>query len=176
MDKYYQFDTAQICLSGHVVNLHAHLHPELNSSFCNECGEETIIKCPSCSAPIRSVEYYYEENYLGQNVPQLVATWNYQVPAYCHACGTPYPWTQSRIETVSTIIDTLPDLSPEKVKQLKEFIPDIMSETPKTTLAALIYGQILDSVQSFGKSFLVDWLKKNATTIVLNLLNLEAIK
>ncbi len=48
-----------------------------NSSHCKKCGKEATTECLHCQAPI-------EQDDLGG-----------RRPAYCGACGRPFPWTES---------------------------------------------------------------------------------
>lgn len=34
------FDTAQVCLNGHIINRQAESNPEANSKFCKQCGAD----------------------------------------------------------------------------------------------------------------------------------------
>jgi len=47
------YDTAQICMNGHVINSMSKSHPEHNKKFCDKCGAPTINNCPKCNTPIR---------------------------------------------------------------------------------------------------------------------------
>ena len=47
------YDNAQICLNGHVVNGAFQICQEDNADHCEKCGEKTIIQCPGCDANIR---------------------------------------------------------------------------------------------------------------------------
>jgi hypothetical protein len=51
------YDTAQICINGHIINSMSKSHPEHNKKFCDKCGAQTITNCPNCNAPIRG--YYH---------------------------------------------------------------------------------------------------------------------
>lgn len=79
-DSYY--DTAQICLNGHVVNTMATSSPQSNQKHCAECGAQTITGCPACTAAIRG--HYH--------MPGVIGFLDYQKPAYCHNCGNAFPW------------------------------------------------------------------------------------
>ena len=78
------YDTAQVCLNGHLITSLAQTSPRLRKNSCPVCGEPTIIECLECGAPIRG-------HYHGWHVTGLGPT---QPPAHCHQCGSPYPWTQ----------------------------------------------------------------------------------
>ena len=98
-DSYY--DTAQICLNGHVVSEFASSQPQSNQKFCAQCGLETIVACPSCSTAIRG---YY-------NVPGVIGFFDYSKPSYCYNCGKPFPWTAASLEAASELVDDLEALS-----------------------------------------------------------------
>ncbi len=53
-----RYDTAQICMNGHIINSMSKSHPEHNKEFCDKCGARTITKCPHCNTPIRG--HYHE--------------------------------------------------------------------------------------------------------------------
>lgn len=78
-------DTQQICLNGHQITDSYNSAPTLRRSFCNQCGQKTIIACPECSHPIKG---YFE-------VPGVVAIgFETPVPRHCENCGKPYPWVK----------------------------------------------------------------------------------
>jgi hypothetical protein len=47
------YDTAQICLNGHVVTTGFHDYPQFRARFCKECGAGTIMQCDSCKTEIK---------------------------------------------------------------------------------------------------------------------------
>ena len=49
----------------------------MNLSHCKRCGKEVITECLHCQAPIE------EDDFGGSR------------PAYCSACGRPFPWTEN---------------------------------------------------------------------------------
>jgi len=79
------YDSAQICLNGHVVNPTFYYHPELSRAFCQECGASTITRCPHCGAAIPG-KYFVEG---------VADTMEYACPTICPACQALYPWTRS---------------------------------------------------------------------------------
>jgi Uncharacterized protein conserved in bacteria (DUF2321) len=40
------YDTAEVCLGGHMVNYHTEQRPQHNKAFCPKCGKATISACP----------------------------------------------------------------------------------------------------------------------------------
>ena len=95
------------------------------------------------------------------------------VPAYCHNCGKPYPWTEATLQTAEHIIDMLDELTPDQKKQLVDFIPDIIVETPQSRYAALVYAKFLDGLQGLAVDCFKDWCQKNVFPTLLVLLNMQ---
>ena len=130
MDNY---ETAQICLNGHMIARGIETGPEFTSKFCSDCGEKTITSCPACEHGIRG-------RYSARGILSLRDT---PVRAYCHNCGQPYPWTQTRLETAREMADELDGLSADERENLKATLPDLISTTPKTELAATRFKKLL---------------------------------
>lgn len=127
------YDTAQICLNGHIVNKETFSSPERNQEYCDKCGIKTITACPECNAPIKG---YY-------NVPRVVSIGGYRKPSYCHNCGKPYPWTVSSIQAASELADELDDLNSSEKQQLKDSFSDLIQNTPKSVVAETRFKKII---------------------------------
>lgn len=125
MEKLTGYDVAQICLNGHIITTTVKLNPEKLQNFCEKCGAKTITECPHCVAPIRG--YYHMPATFGGK---------YHLPLFCHNCGEPYPWTQSKLETIEKLIDKI-GLTREEKRLLKQNIWDLVKETPRAEVAAL---------------------------------------
>src|SRR5215204_7155641 len=122
-DSYY--DTAQICVNGHVINSSAGDFPNINAAYCPKCGAATLMNCPACKAPIRG---HY-------TVPGVLSILHFTSPAYCHSCGQPYPWTSVALAAARELADTLDDLTEDERVELKESIGHLIRETPRTPVA-----------------------------------------
>ena len=72
-------------------------------NFCAECGEPSIIACPSCEAVILH---------------------EHRRPAYCGVCGKPFSWTELSLTTASEYTDELEILSDDEKATLKATFPD----------------------------------------------------
>lgn len=118
--------TAQICLNGHIINTASNKYPEYNKAFCSECGQPTINHCSFCNATIQGD--YYDSRY--NNVFSLQ-----KLPAYCHNCGKPYPWTASNLEAINELIELDEQLQQTDKNTVKEILPNLLVETPKTKVA-----------------------------------------
>ncbi|HEM62151.1 MAG TPA: DUF2321 domain-containing protein [Chloroflexi bacterium] len=128
------YDTAQVCLNGHAVNDMVRAAPELSADFCDKCGAPTITTCPHCKAPIRGD--YHVPGVFSIGTP-------YSPPAFCHACGLPYPWTEATLESARELTDELHGLTPQEREILKSSLDDLVSDTPRTALAATRFKKLV---------------------------------
>lgn len=149
------YDVGLICLNGHVVNSSAKDHPEHNSNFCDECGSKTINACKYCDASIRG-------RYHAGGVFDLTG---YNAPAYCHNCGKPYPWTEIKLNTIKEAIE-LSEISEQEKEEFNINLPDIISETPRTKIAALkiktIGAKVSKEIWAVIKDIIVDIASETA--------------
>lgn len=144
------YDTAQVCLNGHVTNSMAQTLQTSNQNHCDECGEKTIMACPECSTPIRG-EY---------QVPGVVAITHYSAPAFCHSCGTSFPWTQRKLDAAKELADEFEELTKKEREKLKGSLDDLISDTPKTQVAEARFKRLMKKAgrEAYDgmKSILVD--------------------
>ncbi len=147
-DNYY--DTAQICLNGHVINSFALSSPESNQKHCAECGVPTITACVDCKSLIRG--YYH--------VAGVFAADHYHKPSYCYDCGKPYPWTKASLDAAQELTDELEQLNAEERQQLKDSLPDLLKDTPRTAVAELRFKKLMKKAgaEAFNamRSILID--------------------
>ena len=150
MDEY---GLGMACLNGHKVDGDVLSSPEFSESRCSKCGEPTITKCQSCGEAIRG---YYKG----------VLSVDWELAAYCPKCGKPFPWTQRRAEALGEMLVELEGLSPEERERLKESMPDILADTPKSETAALRFKKAVAKVGQVGGKVLMDVLAKVGTEAV----------
>ncbi len=152
------YDIAQICMSGHIINDSVNRSPEDNKNFCDECGEPTIQACQNCKSNIQGA-FYNEGDYDGYGAYALPLE---KLPAFCPECGTKYPWTESALISVEKLIKELENLDEDDRSKLISIIPDLLGskETPKTKVAVPIFKKLMDKAgkQSYEvfKSILYD--------------------
>ena len=127
------YDTAQICLNGHTINERSSSIPVENKDFCEKCGARTITGCEGCGAPIQGF----------LNIELVDYRYDYSPPSFCHKCGTPYPWTESRLEAAQELADELDDLTPREREVLKRSLDDLVADTPRTALAATTFKTLV---------------------------------
>jgi hypothetical protein len=128
------YDTAQICLNGHVINAISKLHSEANQNYCSECGERTITECPNCGIEIRG---QFVPDYTFQRAP------SYDAPGYCRQCGVRLPWTQRRLDVARMLVEEFEQLTDAERKQLVGTFPDLFVETPRTAAAELTFKRLI---------------------------------
>jgi len=119
------YGNAQICLNGHVITSIGN-DPQFLKKFCSECGAETIMNCKNCNAAIKGL-------YIGDSFGFP----DYHAPSFCDNCGQPYPWTQSKKQAASELIDFADQLNATEKDELKGSIDDLIKDTPKTALAQM---------------------------------------
>lgn len=149
-----------VCLNGHQYSSTLDWG-QSGSGFCETCGAELISSCTNCNYPIAG-------NFDGSGDSWMDLTWisrQVPIPSYCNHCGHPYPWTQSTIESAQELIE-MSDLEQSDKDKFKETIPDILTDTPKTKVAAQkfnIYVKIVgSSLGSALRDVLVDIASETA--------------
>lgn len=137
-------DVAQICLNGHLVNEATKNAPEFSSKFCGKCGQPTIDRCPTCKAHITG-------RYQATKKPSAISSPQSLVPLYCHDCGKPYPWTQLTLDTAKELVSEEDGLTPEEKASITENLPDIITQTPRSPLAATRVKTAMEKMSGVGK-------------------------
>src|SRR6266567_8199701 len=124
------YDVAQICVNGHVVNDSTNHLPQRSKDYCVDCGARTVTQCSSCEAYILGA--YWGEGFFG-----------YRPPDYCHSCGRAYQWTASRIEAAKDLALEAEGLDEDERDLLARSLDDIIKETPRTQLAASRFKRLM---------------------------------
>lgn len=154
------YDTAKICTGGHKLTSSMEISENTNK-YCEACGKPAITQCPACGSPIHGD--YNEESVLSHR--------ERPIPAYCYECGRPYPWTASLLQTADNIISAVEGLTPEQKQQLKEFLPDIVIETPRTLYADVVFGKLMPLVRGIALEAFKAWSKEHVLPKVISLIN-----
>ena len=159
------YDTAQICLNGHVANDSFHRFPQFNKNFCQLCGEPTIIKCEKCNAPIRG--YYHTPGVIGVGAGEGDKT----SAGFCYNCGHAYPWTERRLKAARELADEFDSLTEAEREKLKQSLDDLVREGPATEIAVVRFKKIMNKVgrESYDmmKSIITDILSETAKKTLL---------
>ncbi len=185
MSHNYYFQTASICLNGHIRNTATEEEIVKNENYCTLCGSKTISRCLICNNPIRGnycynepiYEYTYDPFY--ENSEELLTGHNKicintpaEAPAFCYHCGSPYPWTKTLLKAGEDIVDLLDELSDTQKQQLKNTFPDLISENPRSQISALIAAKLTNALEDTGKYFLITWFENNILPQLFTLMNL----
>jgi hypothetical protein len=129
------YDVAQVCPNGHVANAMTRQEPERSKDFCERCGEKTITCCPNeaCNAAIR-----------GGHVDSLGVVGSYHSPpAFCRACGSPFPWTERATQAAIELATESGSLDDSEQQQFRESVEMAIRDTPKTQLAGSRIAHLL---------------------------------
>jgi len=154
-----RYNTAQICLNGHVINDSYNRKSDNNREHCEKCGARTIIKCPNCNEDIRgakySLSYIGASPYAGKifSGDPYVKSGKYERPAFCSNCGNPYPWTEKKIKAAC-----------------EKSIDDIIKETPETKLAVTRIKKLLPKVGKEAGNIFKDLIADIASESVKKML------
>jgi hypothetical protein len=148
----------QTCLNGHIITSTIGSGDEDPQPFCSRCGEETIIKCPACGKP----QMGWPEN--------VIRAYEESPDAFCWNCGKPYPWTERQIAATAELVKEEEMLSEEDKQLLTASLPDLVSDSPRTTLAATrvkrIAGKVGGAFKAALYKFAVDCASETAKKIV----------
>ncbi|HYE57826.1 MAG TPA: DUF2321 domain-containing protein [Rhodothermales bacterium] len=146
------FDSAQICLNGHVVTSHYHDFPQFRKSFCSDCGEKTITACGNCQAEIQGS---YRDGF----------SIDYGLPAFCQECGSPFPWTERALAAAADLAEDLDELGPDEKANLKASLADLIRSGPRTSLAETRFKRLMSKVRAESyqamRSILIDVLSES---------------
>ncbi len=149
------YDVAQICLNGHVVNDSIRTFAKQSQDFCDKCGQPTITKCTNCQHDIRGKLYSRG----------IISGSRMSAPAYCLHCGKPFPWTSARLDAAKEIVQET-ELNEDEKKQLISTFDDLVTETPRTTLATNRFRKLVtkagESTASMLREVLVDIISEVA--------------
>lgn len=117
--------------------------PQHNRNFCERCGAETITICESCKVEIHGY-------YIVQAV--IFSRSEFKIPYFCHNCGKPYPWTETKIKIAQERIKELEDVSSEDREILNQNIQNIAVDNPKTELATMKINKVIKKyIKTTGK-------------------------
>lgn len=152
------YDVAQVCLNGHVINDSFKSFPAQNQKFCGKCGAPTITDCEHCKSFIRG----------SYSAPGI---FNSRYDAgFCHNCGEPYPWTESRLKAARELAQEGEKLSKDEREQLTKSFDELVRDTPSTGLSAMRFKKIIakvggPSAEAF-KTILVDIATETAKRLL----------
>lgn len=154
------FHGRQTCLNGHVITsyLGKPFGEVRRQTHCSRCGEKTIEACPSCNEPQR-----------GFPLSGTRAD-NAEPQAYCHKCGKPYPWTERRTQAALEMIQEEDHLKDSDKALLSASLSELISDTPKTALAATRFKRIVSGAGATFRAamykFVVDVASETAKKII----------
>lgn len=132
------YDTAQVCLYGHIITQAAESSPQLQKKYCKKCGQPTIMECQGCGKKIQGK--YHTRGVL------VVSSKTPPPPNFCHECGKPYPWTETRIQAAKELADELDELSDDEKEKLKKSLDEMAQDSAIAEVAGTRFKKIMSKV------------------------------
>jgi len=142
------FCNAQICLQGHVQSCNGRQFNR--DEHCSKCGSACIDSCSNCKAPIRGMDAYISAEYVS--------------PAFCHKCGSPYPWMEDRLNTARELLNHDEKLSFDERNELWGLLRYVMSNPMADVGVAKkkLIGIKLQKATEFTRELVLDFMAKFA--------------
>ncbi len=144
-------------MNGHLITDSLHLTPEHGKKYCEKCGEATISTCLVCEAEIhgRYTMFSFSEG-LGL-----------RIPAYCHDCGNPYPWTVAKIKAAQELAEEIEGLSAGDRELFRKDIEDIAANNPRADVAATRMKRVLKGAGDAVRNIVVDIGSETIKKVIL---------
>jgi len=164
------YDVQQICENGHQITDCFNINPEKRKEFCQKCGAVTITACPSCGEAIQGAKIGVSQSLIDARfghqkmVPQIPA----DVPSYCHNCGKPYPWTESKIVTAIQILTEFGNLDEKEKETLEQDIKNIARDIPQAELSANRIKRIWEKCSQAGYEIIMEFASRTAAKVLKN--------
>jgi hypothetical protein len=137
------YDIAQICENGHHTNWQTQEDPLKSKKHCPSCGAATITSCQKCGREIRGCHY------IALAYGQRSEIFPNKAPAFCEACGYPYPWTESRLEAAKDLAGQLELDIPERTL-LEKSMEEIIRDTPRAPAEAIRFKTIVEKAKPWA--------------------------
>lgn len=157
-DRTSGYETALICLSGHIITGSIQRWPQDVKERCASCGEGTIRACPQCTRPIDG------DQKIGSFISHIE-----NAPHFCSSCGAAYPWTQAKQQALRDLVDLL-TLSEDQKVQLRKDMQDVTRDIPNAKVAAYRIKKLIDAMGSSDAEVLRSCLKDVAPSNIVALL------
>lgn len=94
---------------------------------------------------------------------------HYELPAYCPDCGTPYPWTEERLQAARELIE-LAEIPADEKAALQGDLAAIAADTPRTAVAATKFKRFMGKIGPEMTGAMREILVKLATEGAKNLM------
>lgn len=172
-----EHDNVIVCLNGHIVNPRVNACPDQTVRFCQECGKAAIGACPECKAPFKWSSFERDgliisrgghEATLAELEQRGLLKW-WQTPRephkFCERCGKPFPWTEKAMAAAKDGIKDLEGLDQQEKGQLRDALPDLVCQSPKTSRAASLFRRLLLKTADHGAPFLTQCLANIACAL-----------
>lgn len=128
--------------------------------FCSKCGAATITKCQRCGTDI--------SGWRKELTRWLVAT--DKAPNFCSNCGSPYPWTESRLRAAHDLANEISGISEDERRFLTQSLDELVKDSPQTQVAAVRFKKIMlkagKQIASGFREILIDIISETAKRVI----------
>ena len=95
---------------------------------------------------------------------------SYKAPAYCYNCGKPFPWTESKLNSISELLDMQDQLTEDEKQYFMSHLPIIFTETPQSEVTALklrlLINKLPSEIGSLTKNVITDVISESIKKIL----------
>lgn len=95
---------------------------------------------------------------------------SYKAPAYCYNCGKPFPWTESKLTSISELLDMQDQLTEDEKQYFMSYLPIIFTETPQSEVTALklrlLINKLPSEIGSLTKNVITDVISESIKKIL----------
>ena len=122
------YNQGKACVNGHAVTGNLGKSASAGDKFCSRCGASTIDACPECRQPLRGEFEVSSVVVLGGL--------GWTPPTFCHNCGKALPWTAARLAAAKELAEEADGLDEAERTKLQAALDDVVSDNPRTAVAA----------------------------------------
>ncbi len=163
------YDVQQVCKNGHQITGSYNIRPDKRKDFCQECGETTIIACPSCGEAIEGTQIKARPDYSGGRSGHsgIVPGSPVGVPDYCSNCGKPYPWRENTIVAAIQMFAEL-GIDENEESTIDEDMHNIAKDIPQAKPSAMRIKRICDKYGTVAYNVVMEFASKTAAEVLKN--------
>lgn len=121
--------------------------------FCGICGAAAVAHCANCNVPLRG-EYHGS---MSLRAPPPLR--------FCLQCGQPWPWTKAKSDAFLEMAEAVEELTEAELDNLRELLPHIVTDGPRTEVAAFKIATIVSRAKAPATAMLKDILSGLAVEV-----------
>lgn len=163
---------SSICENGHLESSILEYKEVCKLPHCRECGKLLIDSCPKCNSKIIGGYVWSRTDYdhVGDPIYKEFKEKNNYIPKYCYQCGSPYPWTEKKLNDFKEILELQnEEITLDLQSKIFETVKELVSEKdPETSLGITKLGLLLKKLPS--KEIIINTLSEILSSAAMNYL------